>query len=224
MAVVRITAELISDIQHLGAASFRDRTERAYARDKAYRKTHDMFQAVLDAWLEEKGLTEMVGYLPPSFYARKSYIHVKKVNGYTLSQQNVHQKDGQDVDVLCAMVYPSSSGSYSMQSIEVNHPSLQHFADHQKAIVEEIDAIQQERQIFVDTLGKLLRGSRSLKHALDQWPQLIELVPQQTINRMNEVVERKKREKAEQEQAEPINVGALNMSLTIGKISARSEE
>ena len=223
MAVVRITAELISDIQQLAAVPFRDRTERAYARDKAYRKTHDMFQAVLDAWLEEKGLTEMVGYLPPSFYTRKSYIYVKKVNGYTMSQQNVYQKDGQDVDVLCAMVHPSGA-NYSMQSIEVNHPSLQHFADHQQAIVEELDAIQQERQIFMDTLGKLLRGSRSLKHALDQWPQLIELVPQHTIDRMNEVVERKKREKAEREEAEPINVGALNMSLTIAKISARSEQ
>jgi hypothetical protein len=182
-----------------------------------------MFQAVLDTWLEERGLTEMVKSLSPEFFTRKSYIYVKKVNGRSMSQQNVHQKDGKDVDVLCAMINPAGN-FYSMTGIEVNHPSLEHFADHQNAINEEVDAISAERVIFMDTLGKLLRGSRSLKHALDQWPQLIELVPQETINRMNEVVERKKREKAEQEQAEPINVGALNMSLTIGKISARSEQ
>ncbi len=223
MAVVRITAELISDIQHLGAVSFRDRTERAYARDKAYRITHNMFQAVTDAWLEERGLTETVKSLPSEFFVKKSYIYVKKINGYTLQQQNALQKDGLDVPVLCAMVHPSG-GSYSMTSMEVNSPSLQHFADHQQAIVEEVEAIQRERVVFIDTLGKLLRGSRSLKHALDQWPQLIELVPPHAIHRLNEVVERKKSEKAKAEEAEPINVGALNMSLTIAKISARSEQ
>jgi len=223
MAVVRITKELISDIQHLAGASFRERTERAYARDKAYRQTHNMFQAVVDAWTEERGVTEMVKSLPPEFYTGKSYIYVKKVNGRSVKQQNVYQKDGKDVDVLCAMVYPSGN-SYSMTNIEVNHPSLEHFADHHRAINDEVDAIGKERTLFMDTLGKLLRNSRSLKHALDQWPQLIELVPQETINRMNEVVERKKRDKAEREEAEPINVGTLNMSLVIGKISARSEQ
>lgn len=223
MAVVRMTAELISDIQHLAAVPFRDRTERALARDKAYRITHVMFQAVVDTWMEERGLTEIASSLPPEFFTRKSYLYVKKINGYTMSQQNVYQNDGLDVPVLCAMVHPSG-GSYSMTSVEVNSPSLQHFADHQRAINEEVDAIQKERQVFMSTLNKLLQGSRSLKHALDQWPQLIELVPPHTIQRLNEVVERKKREKAEAEEAEPINVGALNMSLTISKISARSEQ
>ena len=207
----------------LAGVSFHERTERAYARDKAYRQTHNMFQTIIDVWTEERGLTEIVKSLSPEFFTKRNYIYVRKVNGQPMNQQNVQQKDVKDVDVLCAMVNPSGN-SYSMAGIEVNHPSLQHFADHQKAIKEEVAAINQERTLFMDTLGKLLRTSRSLKHALDQWPQLIELVPQGTINRLNEVVKRKKRDKAEREEAEPINVGTLNMSLSIAKISARSEQ
>jgi hypothetical protein len=221
MAVVRITSELTKDILGLAEVSFRDRMERAFARDKAYRQTHNMFQAVCDAWLENQGLASVIAYLSDDFYEKTSYIYVGSINGQSLNQQAVFTSDGNDRPVLCAMVNPSSH-RYSMLSIDINHPSLQHFADHVKDIQDEIEAIQQERKNFMDTLGKLLRNSRSLKHALDQWPHLIELVPAIVIERMNEVVERKKQTKAKE--AEPINVDTLNMSLTIAKISARSEQ
>jgi hypothetical protein len=176
------------------------------------------------AWMDENGLTSIAPTLPDIFWKPVNAVQVRSINGVSMSPYS-YANFSSETKVLAAMIQDHTTTSHYNQSkmLEIsNYPSLQHLVDRVTECNQQTALIEQESRQFRATVRKLLDNCTTLKQALDHWPQLVELLDGELLERHHRKVERsaKQRELTDLE----IDTSQLNTSLVVNKIARRIEQ
>ena len=206
MAVVRFSGELRDNILENAARPFMVR----------YSKEQSSLPKTYGMTMYEKGLgkyLETVRSLPDCFFENMSSIRVNIVKVRTKGE--VHESiplDGAP-DFPLGTAVPHPKVWANIQPVKLVRPGggygyYTYYADTEDSqdaefikLVQDwrdrLNAIQVDRKTFVESVKQVITAYTTLSPALKTWPPLWDLLPESTRERHREVVDRKKRDPAE---------------------------
>jgi len=220
MANIRLSREIRDTIVSKAYAGFTLRIGQEEENTHKWLKENNFSAKVVECWLRENKLTDIVEQLPDMFFVKPSGMYLGDLNGQTLGVFQ-YVKFEEPTRVLTVMTTRTSPYGGSSRVTVENDPELNGFVYRIKEALYNMNAIAVERGLFIDDVRKLLDACTSLKQAIDRWPQLVELLDSELLKRHHQKSDGPTKEKA----ALPdIDITALNTSLVINKIAARVEE
>lgn len=191
MATIRITKDLMRDIERKIDADVRPINDKHAASFKIGMSAEDIYEHALTAFLAAEGVERATfDGLPQSWKDDCQNITLSKVNGvnvpwnyrnYTFANPPVYAPDRMKCDM----------------NVEVECEALQPIADAVVAWVEEEKRLHAEQAAFLSGVKKIMNACSTVKQAVEMWPQFIEVLPDNVKSRHFEVEVRQKKAKLE---------------------------
>lgn len=206
MAVVRFSKELRDNILENAARPFMVRHSKEQSSlPKTYGLT--MYEKGLGKYLET------VKSLPSCFFDKINSIRVNIVKvrskgevtdsiqltgspEFPLGAAMPHPKVWADINPVKLIRPGGSYGNYTYYA-DMEDPQDAEFVTLVKDWRNRLNAIQSERETFVKSVEQVITAYTTLSPALKTWPPLWDLLPESARERHREVVDRKKRDPAE---------------------------
>lgn len=220
MATVRLSREIRDTITSKAYAGFTLRIHQEEEHTHKWLKENNFGAKVIECWLRENKLTDIVEQLPDMFFGQYGVLYLDTINGQDLRTFQ-YFKFEQSTRLLIAMMTKTSAYGGSSRIKVTNDPELAGFVYRISDALDNINTIAVEREAFINGIRKFLDACTTLKQAIDRWPQLVELLDSELLRKHHQKSDDSTREKAV---LPDIDITALNTSLVINKIAARIEE
>lgn len=188
MATVRITDQIKRDISNKIMADQRP-AEVKLANSFTFGITaSDMHEMFLVSYLKSEGVKrDVFDSLPAKWKDGTRTVEIRSINGvevpYSYRTHNLPD------------MIPCPPGMY--QNLMVQGDQYDEMAEKLAAHITATRELTEQHNAFKQGVNKVLNACTTLKQAIEMWPAIVHVLPQQILNRHNEVEVRTKKKKIE---------------------------
>lgn len=188
MAVVRISDQMKKIVVAAARNTFEKRLDAARASLTLPMTAEDIYSRIYGKWVDQ------MEALPKEFFNYTDQFTVERIHGQTYSYTFKLMADMPMPRGIPEQPHVRTARSYSSAHFELLDdgsdlwlPLIEAFA----AWRDRINAVETERNTFVDGVRHVLNTHTTLAAALRTWPPLWDLIPETYRNKHNEVVPKK---------------------------------
>lgn len=218
MAIVRITENVINEIDEQIISQFNVRTKALASsyRASAY-EVEQFVNETITCWLETHGSTRAAfNALPKDCFPTLSRNRITHINGQNITGI-------MDSDTTSPMHVPNEFTAWQGAKLTLNienNECIQNVIDRAAELQAKHEEILQERHRVRESVRKILSSFPSVNKALDFWPPLRELLTERIKDRIDQEVERKKKNGIDTDALAEISLDNLNVSLVKNKLAS----
>jgi hypothetical protein len=217
MATVKTTQAIISAIGSEINTQFNKRRDVLHQRAKLDASDSEYFmQSVINLWLEQNGSSRAAfEAVPRDAFPTVRRCRIDRLNGLML------RGFVDELDFPREVAVPHAFGHWSGASFELetgSNPFVSDIMHNIEQVSSEREELENERRTMRDTVDKILTAFPTINKAIEYWPPLANLLPQDIKERLEKKVERKKVEQ-DLSALNDISLDSINVSLVRNKLA-----
>lgn len=217
MATVKTTQAITHAIGIEINNQFNKRRDLLEARGRLNASDSEYFmQSVINLWLEDRGSSRAAfEAVPADSFPKVRRCRIERINGVRLKGF----VDGQEFPREVAVPEPFNQWSGGSFNVDTGrNPFLSDIMHNIEQIIVERTELENERNTMRDTVDKILAAFPTINKAVEYWPPLSNLLPQDIKERLEKKVERKKVEQ-DLSALKDISLDSINVSLVRNKLA-----
>lgn len=187
MAVVRISDQMKKLVVATARNTFEKRLETARASLELPMTAEDIYSHIYGKW------TDQMKALPKEFFGCTDRFTVERIHGHSYNHTFVLTTEVPMPRNIPEQPYVRSSRGYnsSFELLDDGTGLWEPLVDAFAAWRNRVNAVETERNTFVDGVRHILNTHTTLAAALRTWPPLWDLIPESYRNKHNEIVPKK---------------------------------